>query len=163
MPKEPNQTEAEYVEKAAAAARARYQKRTRIAKPVGRPSLSTDTMLFIHLAACGTQGRLTQGKLKKETLARFDKLHALDPSCIAPSPNTLTDYVKRYLQWRRNPACIKDFPDHIQRGIAQLPSGLHVDVLLGAAGTLVSGLATGVRATRQVDLTRRVKSISSLK
>ena len=156
MPRTPrDQSEEEYL----AAARARYRKHTRTPKPVGRPSLAPDTMMFVHIAATRSHGALTQGNLYKATEALFDDIHKTDPDCVATSRNTLHACVRAYLLYRRDPAQLNRFPKHIQRGFTLLPRGIHADVLLGFASIVQPGLTKGPRAEREAGLARRIRSI----
>jgi len=152
-----------------AAARARYRKRTRTPGPKGRPSLAGETLMMIHLASQRMAGSLTQESIMAATVALFTKLHETYPDCVAPTHNTLREYVKAYICYRRGLVSRTPFPPHIQHALATLPGKIQVDALLGFAGNVVSHdpkklvpTIRGKRALAAADLTKRIHAIKSL-
>ena len=130
----------------------------RARKPVGRPSLATDTMIVVHFAVQRMTGALTQGGVMRATRTLFTQWHDTPPSV-----NILRRYVRDYLRWRKDPKTLAQFPRLSHQGIARLPVALHVDCLLGFAGTLSNGpRIRGTRAHAAADLTARIRALRTL-
>ena len=130
----------------------------------GRPSNADNTMRYVHAAASGLKGALTQDAIIRATIALFEADHArIGEDATTPSHNPLRECVRAYLLYRRGLTKHDAVEPQLKSAIEKLSPETHTDCLMGMIGNAEKALPLhGSRALAAVDVTTRILAIATL-